>query len=112
MKKTKYDMIVDILSAVLQCTNEKANKLAEENHYEFKRLMKLNKAELLEMHSKAIEILNKGYRNKMIDFNSIARKIADMVERKDTSYGEGFVYEKIADIIKDVYEQGKQDSNK
>lgn len=57
MRKTKYDMCVDILSAVLQCTNEKANKLAENNHYEFKKLMKLNKNELLEMHNTAMNVL-------------------------------------------------------
>lgn len=57
MKKTKYDMSVDVMAALLNISVEKANELAENGHGEFKHLMKAKKSYLEEMHKKALDVL-------------------------------------------------------
>lgn len=57
MEKTKYDMAVDVMAALLNISVEKANELAENGHGEFKHLMKSKKSYLEGMHKKALDVL-------------------------------------------------------
>ena len=54
----KIDMAVDILSALLNIPLEKANRLAENGHGEFKHLMQFKRKYLMEMHEKSLDSLH------------------------------------------------------
>lgn len=58
MEKTKYDMAVDIMAALLNISFDKANQLAEHGHGEFKHLMKFKRGYLAAMHEKALDVLS------------------------------------------------------